>query len=181
LNEQGPFDRMLDPGSGASRDKTARGVLIAMGVVGLVLLVLVISPLSIFGGDDIPPGDQQPSAGGNGANSRAPRAPDGFEALSRIFELSKPKGTNGPYALTVNLLEPVSDGRNLALYTNSGGKWERISNASLVNNGSAASGQVNDMPKNVAVLRRTTNAAAISGSLALGPSRTRRRWPCSRL
>jgi hypothetical protein len=168
LNEPGPFDRILDIGSPGSRDKTARGLLIGMGGLGLILLVLVVSPLSIFGGDDATPSGQQPSAGGNGANSRAPRAPDGFEALSRVFELTKPKGTNGPYALTVNLLEPVNDGRNLAFYTNSGGKWERVSSASLVNNGSAASGQVDEMPKNVAVLRRTTNAAAISGTLAAG-------------
>ncbi|MPZ50614.1 MAG: hypothetical protein GEU75_15170 [Dehalococcoidia bacterium] len=173
MSEQGPFDRILEPQGAVSRDKTARGILIGMGVLGALLLLLVLSPFDILGGGDggggvTPDGTQQPGSTAAGTNLRAPRAPEGLESLSRVFDLKKPDGSNGPYNLTVNLLQPASDGRNLALYTSDDGKWERLSNATLVNNGTAASGQVEDMPENVAVLRRTENATVISGALPAG-------------
>jgi spore germination protein YaaH len=139
-------------------------ILIGMGIVGTLLLVFVFSPFSIFGGDDNGPGATQ-----SGGQGRPAKVPEGYEALSRVFNsLEKPRGTNGPYALTVNLIEPVTDERNLGLYTNRNGTWERIAPATLINNGTAASGQVGDMPANVAVLRRTTSAAQVAGSLPAG-------------
>jgi hypothetical protein len=155
---------------GAPKDNAARVILVGMGVVGLLLLVMVLAPFSIFGGGDDNGGEQgqAPITTTGGGTTRAPKAPEGFEALSRIFDLEAPRGTNGPYSLTVNLLQPISDGRNLGLYTSDDGKWERVGNATLVNNGSAANGQVDTMPENVAVLRRVANATAISGALPAG-------------
>jgi hypothetical protein len=151
----------------APKDRNARYILIGMGILGVVLLVLVLSPISLLGGgssNERPPGASSTSNGG----VRLPRVPEGFEALSQAFSLQKPRGTNGPYAITLNLIEPVSDGRNLGLYTNRDGKWERIGTADLTNNGTAATGEVADIPSNLAVLRRTTSAAEIIGLLPQG-------------
>lgn len=168
-SEPGPFDRILDPGS--PQDRTARWVFIAMGGVGLILLALVLLPVPFVGGkeNDKPsaasPGAQAPS---RGPGSRAAKAPDGFEVLSRLEAPPRPKGSNGPYDVTVKLLQPINDGRNIALYTNKGGKWERIASAALTNNGTEAKGQVAELPANVAVLRRTVNAVQVSAWLPSG-------------
>jgi hypothetical protein len=160
VNEQNPFDRILDT---ATKDKSARFILVGMGIVGILLLVVVV--LHPFGGG----GGIRPSGENGSSVSGAPKVPEGYEALSRSFtRLEKPKDSSGPYNLTVNLLQPASDGRNLGLYTNRDGNWERVATASLVNNGSAVTGQVSDMPSNIAVLRRTTSAALILGALATG-------------
>jgi spore germination protein YaaH len=164
MNEGGPFDRILDV---APKDRNARYILVGMGIIGVILLVLVLPPISLLSGggsNQTPPG--LPSNGNGGV--RVPRVPEGFEALSQAFSLQKPRGTNGPYAITLNLVQPVSDGRNLGLYTNRDGKWERIGSAALTNNGTAATGEVADIPSNMAVLRRTTSAAEIIGLLPQG-------------
>jgi len=166
MKEPGPFDRILEPETQA-RDRSAPLIFVGMGLLGLILIVLVVSPFSIFGGG----GDKGPSLAGpaGSASAKTPKVPSGYEALSRLFDdIQAPKGTKGPYALTVNLLQPVSDGRNLALYTYADGKWERLASATLVNSGSAATGEVAEMPKNVAVLRLTASAVQISGWLPAG-------------
>jgi hypothetical protein len=166
MTQQGPFDRRMDP---AGRDKTARLILLGMGVIGLVLLILVLPPISLLSGgggvQNASPGNQT----ANGARSiKAPRLPEGYEMLSPYLKPAKPREQADSYALTVPLLQPLSDGRNLALYTNEDGKWERLATASLINNGASARAELSEIPSNVAVLRRTVNAAAISGSLAAG-------------
>ncbi|HLF77148.1 MAG TPA: hypothetical protein VJB57_06605 [Dehalococcoidia bacterium] len=166
MSEQGPFDRILD--SSANRDPNARLILLGMGVLGVILLALVLLP-SLLGGDDNAAGGggNQPSVA-RPASSKSSKGPEGFEILSKVEPLQKPKGTNGPYALTVKLTQTVNDGRNLALYTNRSGRWERLATATLVNNGTAVTGQVADMPANVAVLRRVSTAVQMSGWLPQG-------------
>ena len=165
MNDQGPFDRILDHGGG-NRDANARMILIGMGVIGVILLILVLPPISLLSSDD-KPANGQPSLS-RSSTAKSSKGPEGFEILSKVEPLSKPKGTNGPYALTVKLTQTVTDGRNLALYTNRSGRWERLASATLVNNGTAVTGQVPDMPPNVAVLRRTSIAVQMSGSLPPG-------------
>src|SRR6266508_1546845 len=132
MNDQGPFDRILDPGGG-SRDTNARMILIGMGVIGVILLILVLPPFSILSGGDDKSANGQPALS-RSSNAKASKGPEGFEILSKVEPLSKPKGTNGPYALTVKLTQTVTDGRNLALYTSKSGRWERLASATLVNN-----------------------------------------------
>jgi hypothetical protein len=156
LNEPGPFDRILE--SSAARDKTARGILIAMGALGLLLLAFVAFSGSLFGGGE----DGDPSSAPGSANTRLPKVPEGYEALSRLRTLEG-SSEQGPVELTVSLEEAVSDGRNLGLYTYRDGKWQRLASATLVNNGAAAKGQVNEVPSNVAVLRRTASSVNVSG------------------
>lgn len=175
MSEQGPFDRILKPEGDDAGDKPAdsstRTLLIGMGILGVLLLLLVVSPLSPFGdgGDNsaITGGATQPSLSGSGTVKLA-NAPSGLEALSKVFTLEKPKDTAGPYALTLNLAQPVSDGRNLGLYTNRNGKWERVASGTLINNGTAVTGEVDEMPTNLAVMRRVSSAVQVSGRVASG-------------
>jgi hypothetical protein len=159
MSEGGPFDRMLES---SAKDRQARLILIGMGIVGLILLILVLPPISLLsngGGSDLRP--VQSGAG-------LARAPEGFEALSGIFTLQQERGTQGPYALTLKLAEPQTDGRNLAVYTNRAGRWERVASATLTNNGTTATAEVAQLPPNVAVFRRTSASAVVSGWLRPG-------------
>ncbi len=187
MNVGGPFQRR--DSDGQPRDKSAQMIFIAMGVIGLILFVLVASPLSIFGGGGgnsdnnnlgLSPTTGSSGTGASGStgaaaaisggtvNGKAPKVPAGYEALSSLLnDIKKPKD-QGPYALTVSLLQPVTDGRNLGLYTYADGKWQRLATATLVQNGTAASGQVDEIPANVAVLRLTASAVQISGWLPAG-------------
>jgi hypothetical protein len=170
--ERGPFDEILEPDQ-AVQDRSASLIFIGMGAIGLILLLLVLSPFSLFGGGDDDPVDGAGGAsnGGSSLLSAAPKVPDGYEALSRLFDdLSEQAGAEGPFALTVNLLQTVNDGRNLGLYTFRDGNWERLSSATLVNNGNAATGEVGTMPSNIAVLRLTSSAVQVTGSLPANAS-----------
>jgi hypothetical protein len=170
VNEQGPFDRILDPQGGQSRDRSAQFIFIGMGLIGLLIFILVVSPLSIFGGDGGKGGGAGGSGGSSGiVNKNAPKVPDGYEALSQLVEgLNNPKDTQPPYLLTVNLLQPTSDGRNIGLYTYKDGKWDRLGPATLGANGRDASGEVAQMPANIAVLRLTSSAVQVTGYLPAG-------------
>jgi len=163
VSEQGPFDRILDPA--AQRDRTARLILVGMGVVGVILLLLVLLPGSLLGGggDD---GGAQTGGTTNNRTGKAPKAPEGFEALSLLLKVDAKEAC--PCDITLPLLQPTSDGRNLALYTSRSGKWERLSTATLVEDGSAAKGRVDARPANVAVLRRVVSAVQVSGWLPAG-------------
>ena len=168
MSEQGPFDRIVE--SSATHDRSASVILIGLGVLGLLLLVLVLPPLSLLsGGSD---GEPTGSAGGDPAGDSAlPRVPAGFQALSILMKPAESEGvegTEGPYALELSLVAPVSDSRNLGLYTNRDGTWERLAGAQLVENGTAVRGQVDRLPANVAVLRRTSAAVRINGLLPAG-------------
>ena len=162
MSEQGPFNRR----EGEQKDNSARFILIGMGVLAVVLFILFASPFSILGGG----GDG--STGNStltGASDGTPGVPEGFEALSIHFEdLKKPENTAGPYALTMPLLQQVSDGRNIGLYTFKDSGWVRVSAATLVSNGTAVSGEVNEMPSNLAVLRLVGSAVQITGWLPAG-------------
>jgi len=163
MSEQGPFNRR----DGDSTDNSAKVILIGMGVLAVVLFVLFASPFSIFGGDD--DGEPESTALGGVTDGRTPGVPDGFQPLSIHFDdLRQPENTEGPYALTMPLLEQVSDGRNIGLYTFEDGRWRRVASATLVSNGTAASGEVEEMPANLAVLRLLSSAVQITGWLPAG-------------
>ena len=88
MKEPGPFDRMLE--SSASQDRSARLILIGMGILGLILLVLVLPPFSVLsGGGDSTPGTTST------ASRKLPKVPEGYEALSSLMKLDKPKAS-GP-------------------------------------------------------------------------------------
>ena len=152
------FDRLFE---NVQRDKNARMILLGMGVAAVVLLILVLPPVSLLsGGGSDDPGPNQ----GNGASGVA-RSADGLESLSRVFSLDKPRGTTGPYAVTLNLEQPTTDGRNIGFYTNRNDKWEFLAAANLTSNGTAVTGEVPDIPSKLAVMRRTADVSVVSGWL----------------
>jgi hypothetical protein len=160
MSEQGPFNRR----EGDQNDQSARFILIGMGVLAVLLFLLFVSPFSIFGGGDDDNGSTTTITGGGTGVSGIP---DGFQVLSRHLDDIATSET-GPYVLTVPLLEQVSDGRNIGLYTLEDGRWRRVSSATLVNNGMAASGEVDEVPSNLAVLRLLSSAVQITGWLPAG-------------
>lgn len=164
MREPGPFDDILDPESEPG-DRSANLIFIAMGVIGVILVVLVLSPFSIFGGGDDADSGNENGGSRSALSGAAPKVPDGYVALSRLFDKPDSGGHDGPYELTVMLLQPISDGRNIGLYTFRNGTWERLSSATLVNNGAAATGVVGQIPPNLAVLRLTSSAVQVTGSL----------------
>ena len=166
MKEQGPFDRLLQPD--APRDRTPVlivGVIIALAVV---LLILVLPPVSILdsgdGGQVGPGAAVGPGGGPSSSGTDAPEPPAGWEVLSPLQEVDAGDAEGGAL-LTVHLEVRPTDERNLALYTYEGGEWRRLGPAALINDGTAAQGEVASLPGNVAVLRRTTLAVQVAGSL----------------
>ena len=162
MRQQGPFDRLLQPDS--PRDRTAVFVIGAIVVLGLILIILVLPPISILSG-----GGGGGPAGPGGITSRvqdkAPKPPEGWEALSSLYEISRPQGVQGQATLKVNLTSRPEDGRNLALYTFEDGRWRRLGPANLDPDGTSAHGEVASLPENVAVLRRIGSSLVVTGWL----------------
>jgi hypothetical protein len=159
MREQGPFDRLLQ--TSPRRERAPIYILIAIAALAVLLLILVLPPISILsGGESVvvrPGGIQTRALGGT------PEAPEGFSVLSRLYEISAPE--SGSAVLTVNLDKALQDTRNLSLFTYHDGNWERLGAAKVVNDGTAAQGEVTAIPENVAVLQRTTIAHQIMGWL----------------
>ena len=167
MREPGPFDEILESES-ETTDRSASIIFIGMGVIGLILLFLVVSPFSLFGGGGDDDGGPTSNSAGNERSplaGAAPKVPEGYEALSRLFEDVPEQEGEGPYQLTFNLLQPVSDGRNIGLYTFDNGSWDRLASATLVNNGAAVTGEVSEIPDNIAALRLTSSAVQVTGFL----------------
>src|SRR4029079_16883503 len=115
-------------------------------------------------GDGGLPSKAPTASTGSSGVTRLPKVPQGFEALSALIKPGAGKD-QGPVEVTVGLAQPVTDGRNLGLYTYKDGQWQRVGGATLLNNGAAAKGQVASVPANIAVLRRVSSAVQVSGWL----------------
>lgn len=161
MRHSSPFDRVM-PGS---RDHSERMKLVIAGIVvlGIILLILLLPPVSILSRGQ----EQSPSGQAIGARARTklPNLPEGYQPLSRLYDISAPKHARGPALITVNLEAPTTDGRNLSLYTYEDGRWQRIASVRLVENGLAAQAEVAEIPANVAILRRVGVASQLAGWL----------------
>jgi hypothetical protein len=168
MQDPGPFDRILQISPEA--DRAGRWVVGLTVGLGLLLLILVLPPVCILsrGGDE--EGGAEGGAVVSTAQGDMPRLPEAFEALSSLYEISTPGAMQGALIITVNLLEPLLEERNVALYTFADGRWQRLSGATLVNDGTAAQGEVGKLPGNVAVLRRSEGAMEVTGWLPSGAS-----------
>lgn len=139
-------------------------------IIGLAVLVavFVLPPLSLLdrlgGGDDDAPGPNEIRAT---ARDELPELPEGLVAHSSLYDIRAGENLVGPFNLTVQLSEHTTDGANLAFYTYRDGGWQRISSVTPTNDGSAAQGEVSEVPENVAVLRRTALASTLA--LVVGP------------
>ena len=166
MEDRGPFDRILQPESPREQRDRAAAVIVAFTILlGLILLVLVLPPISILDDDD-----QSGIIGPITSEIREelPPPPDGFEAVSGLFDLSTQEPVNRPARLTVNLSSRVSAGEPLFLFTYRNGEWRQIGEAVPVGNGEDAQGEVIALPSNVAVLRPVEQSRTVVGSLPRG-------------
>jgi hypothetical protein len=183
--QRGPFDRILktttDGPEPPGPDRAA--VYVAGTIVGLaiLLLVLVLPPVSILsrgGGDSgIPSGPGNADTYTSTVRTGTPKLPAGLVAASALFDLAAPQDQRGAAKITVPLKEKQTEQRSLALYTYLGGKWQRISDATLVASGEAARGDVESLPGNVIVLRRSKATLQVAGSIPAGATLDKRAEP----
>ncbi len=168
MEDKGPFNRILQSEPLKDRDR-AGVVIVVLGIVlGLVLLILVLPPVSIFSDDDS--GETGPVSGQIVGNMPPP--PAGFEAVSPLIELEsvEPVGPNVHPRLTVNLSVPVSDNELVVLYTYDGDSWRRLGEATSLADGKAVQAEVTVLPANVAAFRPVEQTRTILGSLPAGSS-----------
>lgn len=166
MEEQGPFDSVPQPEPPHKRDRAAIVIVGITIILGLVLLVLVLPPISIFD-DGVQPG----TAGSFTAVAREelPAPPPGFGAVSPIYDLTTSGEGNGRVPLTVRLSTTVAEGASLTFFTYQDGDWGRVGDAVAVGDGTAARGEVSELPANVAVFRpRQRTGLQVIGSLPAG-------------
>lgn len=154
-----------------SGDRSLRWVALAIVALAALIAVLVLPPVRAL--DRIPSRSTQ-DAGVGGITTRArndlPALPAGLTALSLLYDIEVADNLVGPFSLTVRLREQVTDGTNLAFYTYDGGRWQRVASVTPIGDGRSAQGQVDEVPHNIAVLRRTSFARALN--LVVGPGET---------
>jgi hypothetical protein len=177
----GPFDRLLSRRAPSEQDTTSNepdraAIYVGGTIIGLalLLLVLVLPPVSILNRGDEDggePGANAPATTDTYTSSRRggiPRLPAGLAAASAMFDLGAPADRRGASGVTVPLKEPATDARELALYTYADGRWQRLSDVTLLANGAAARGEVSALPANVAVLRKTGTTLQVAGTAGAG-------------
>ena len=149
------FDLSLDDYEGD------RGLLRVVGVVvalGVLLAILILPPISLL--------DRGSDPTGGGISTRArdelPPLPEGLSARSQLYDIEVDDSLAGPATLTVRLNEEVAEGEHLGFYSNEGGEWRRLGAVSVIDGGSAAQGQVEAVPANIAVLARTVFARGLA-------------------
>ena len=165
MQDQGPFDRILQPESAQPRDRTATAIVVVGIVLGLVLLVLVLPPIAIFD-DDGPAAPSGPVTGT--IRDEFPPPPAGFEAVSALFDLAAEDSLLLPAAITVTLSTQVSQGEQLSLFTYRDDGWVRLGAATVLADGQVAQGEVPIVPSNIAVLRAVDREGVVLGSLPAG-------------
>jgi hypothetical protein len=166
MEDRGPFDRILQPEPVRERDRTASIVVAAAVVLGLVLLVLVLPPVSLFSNG----GGRAAVSGPVSAKARdqSPAPPAGYEPVSPLFDLVSKEPVRQSARLTVNLSVTAHDGDRLSLFTYQNEEWRRLADAEAVGDGSAAAGEVPLLPDNIAVFRQANQMRAVLGSLPAG-------------
>ena len=161
--EQGPFDRILQPEPPKEGDRAAIIIVAAGIVLGLILLLLVLPPISILddGGEAT-----EISTVTSIARDALPPPPTGFEAVSALYDLSSTEPLRLPARLGVLLTTSLAEGTPLVLFTYRDGAWQRLGAATVEADG-LAWGEVPVLPANIAALRPTVQARIVLGSLPL--------------
>ncbi|MCI0889616.1 MAG: hypothetical protein J4O04_02315 [Chloroflexi bacterium] len=169
MEDKGPFNRILQSEPLKDRDRAAVVIVVLGIVLGLVLLILVLPPVSIFSNDDS--GEPTGPVSGQILDDM-PAPPAGFEAVSPLIELAsaEPVGPNVHPRLTVNLSVAVSDNELVVLYTYDGDSWRRLGEAVPLADGNAVQAEVTVLPPNVAAFRPVEQTRIILGTLPDGSS-----------
>ena len=167
-------------GSDGKRQGSAGGPLLIIGAVvvalAILLLVLFVEPIALLDRDN----DEAGSAGGPVAaessgfgveaktRARMPDVPDNLRPVSLLYDLTAPSDLATPIAVTLRLIQPTQDQRNLGAYTYQEGLWQRLNPALLSADGAAATAELESVPANVAILRRLQFRDTLTGRLAAG-------------
>jgi hypothetical protein len=162
MQEPGPFEHAVQTETSPSRDRAA-AIIVAAGIVlGLFMLILVLPPISILdnGGGNSVSGPVTATA-----RDEMPPVPAGYEAVSALYDLTSQEPVDRPATVGVQLTSQQSANEELFLYTYQGKEWHQVGKAAAVAQGSAASGDVNPLPSNVAVFRKGTATRSVMGSL----------------
>ena len=167
MEDKGPFDRILQPEPRGERDRSAVIVVAATIVLGLLLLLLILPPISILDdGGDGPATSLGPVV--TRLRDDLPAPPDGFEAVSGLFDLETQEPVDRPARLTVDLSSRVGAGEQLLLFTYQDDAWRQIGSAVPVAGGDAAQGEVSTLPANIAVFRGVEQSRTVTGRLQRG-------------
>lgn len=167
MEDRGPFDHILQS-EALQRPDLAATIVVGLGILlGLIMLVLVLPPVSIFdsgGGSDVTGPVTFTTS------DELPAPPAGYEAVSPLFELkdSEPVGANARPRLTVNLSSRVSEGDALVMFTYRDNDWQRLGNAVPVAGGDSAQAELAVLPQNVAVFRPVERIRMVVGSVPSG-------------
>jgi hypothetical protein len=163
MEQPGPFDRMVQTEPLQPRDRAAMVVVGAAVALGVLLLVLVLPPVSILDNGDGPP----PVTGPIIATERAdmPPPPEGYEAVSALFDLEAREPVRRAARLTISLASSVSADAELRLFTYQEDAWREVGEATALAEGTAARGDVPALPSNIAVFRPAQTSRLILGGL----------------
>lgn len=180
--QRGPFERILKTTAAEKPEMPDRAGVYIIGTIiglGLLLLILVLPPISVLsrgggGAPSIPSGPGDASTYTSTVRGGIPKLPAGLTAVSALFDLAAPADQRGASRITVPLKDKTTDQTNLALYSYVDGKWQRLSDATLVAGGDAARGDVSALPGNVVVLRRSKATMQVAGSLPAGTNLDKR-------
>ncbi len=169
MEDRGPFDRVLQSEPLQPRDRAAAFIVVLGIVLGAILLILVLPPVSIFDDDS---GDETTGQISSQLREDMPPPPDGFEAVSPLFELAatEPVGPNVHPRLTVNLSVPVRETDLVVLFTYDGSSWKRLGEAAPLANGNAVQAEVTALPENVAAFRPVQQTRVVLGTLPASSS-----------
>jgi hypothetical protein len=176
-NEQrGPFDRILktttETPETEPRDRAPVYIVGTIIGLALLLLILLLPPMSILsrsgGGGSIPSGPGVADTYKSTVRTGMPKLPSGLVSASALFDLAAPADQHGASRITVPLKDKQTDQRNLGIYSYVDGKWQRLSDVTLVASGAGARGDVSALPGNVAVLKRSKATLQVAGSIPAG-------------
>lgn len=184
--QRGPFDRILrttdEPPERGAQPRDRGAIYVAGTIVGLaiLLLILLVPPVSILsrgggsGTSAIPSGPGIADTYTSTPRSGIPRLPAGLVAASQLFDMAAPENQRGASRITIPLKDKQTDARNLGLYSYVDGKWQRLSDVTLVAGGEAARGDVSSLPGNIAVLRRSKSTLQVAGVIPAGATLDKR-------
>src|SRR2546422_5712374 len=168
---EGPFDRLLR----RRPERDPAPIIIGGTIAFLALVIVVVFVVSALiggsgdgGGSSAGLGDSVEVAPGiGGRRVQIPGLPPGLLALSEYVEFEAKDGTT-PATIGLPLREELKDPAGVGFYTFFEGRWQRLADIRLFQEGRAAEGDFSTVPKNLAVLRVEAQTYQAAGSLPSG-------------
>ena len=160
------------PSSGGGRSAGIWIVLLIAGLLAGLIVVLFFEPGLI---DQINQSEEEDGGAvqlttrfAATLGERLPEVPDVLGAASPMFNVRGPAAAAGPFELTIRLSTPTQDARNLGAYTWDGGEWTRLGPAQLEPDGVSVRIALNELPENIAILRRLQFRDVLAGRVPRG-------------